>query len=174
MAQRPPSDAWACKLRALLRLTPAIKECRLVSVLPADGTSAALYSPRQPRRAPFIGGLAHELHHSACTRKTALRQRRCHRRRQLRAGRRPTRRSGSRRDSATLNGTRRSRHVRGFLLLTRKVKCVGVVIALSSSSRPRCGGEGFGCGNNNIQTEPPAPASQNKRKQLRFAPPPDV
>src|SRR5215831_11991063 len=47
--------------------------------MPADGTSAALYSPRQPRRAPFIGGLAHKLHHSACTRKTALRQRRCHR-----------------------------------------------------------------------------------------------
>src|SRR5262249_15172898 len=32
----------SCRLRALLRLTPAIKECRLVSVLPADGTSAAL------------------------------------------------------------------------------------------------------------------------------------
>src|SRR5262249_6187391 len=46
--QFPPSDGdchtpLPCEgLRALLRLTPAIKECRLVSVLPADGTSAAL------------------------------------------------------------------------------------------------------------------------------------
>ena len=54
------------------------------------------------------------------------------------------------------------------------IDAVGEVSSRCSSSRPRCGGEGFGCGNNNLQTDTPPSSPQNKRKQLRFAPAPDV
>src|SRR5438094_8431928 len=54
-----PSDARASKLRALL--TPAIKECRLVSVCPPTARPPPITCTRQPRRAPFSGRFAHSL-----------------------------------------------------------------------------------------------------------------
>src|SRR5258708_37762020 len=42
-------------------LTPAIKECRLVSVCLPTARSPPITCPRQPRRAPFTGQLAHSL-----------------------------------------------------------------------------------------------------------------
>src|SRR6266446_1851634 len=42
-------------------LTPAIKECRLVSVCPPTARPPPITCTRQPRRAPFSGRLAHSL-----------------------------------------------------------------------------------------------------------------
>src|SRR5260370_29450302 len=42
-------------------LTPAIKECRLVSVCPPTARPPPITCTRQPRRAPFSGQLAHSL-----------------------------------------------------------------------------------------------------------------
>src|SRR5262249_8411520 len=48
------------------------KKWGVVRVGPAEGPSAALSSPRRPRGAPLMGGPAHKLPPSPCTRKTAL------------------------------------------------------------------------------------------------------
>src|SRR5258708_39757420 len=42
-------------------LTPAIKECRFVSVCPPTARPPPITCTRQPRRAPFSGQLAHSL-----------------------------------------------------------------------------------------------------------------